>query len=100
MAKKRKSRVTCKRARVKAITKVICRGANGRIVSSKGRSAGKGSGKRVSARASKMVCPRTFKSSQVRRHGKTGNCYIKLDSGRWRWVKKVKAGSRRHYEAG
>lgn len=103
MAKKRKrssGRTTCKRVRIKGHSKTICRSKRtGRIVSSRAASSTRrkasGGKRRKSTRKGKrrsysgnLVCPSRYKGRTVGIH--KGRCYIKLKSGRWRWVKKVR----------
>lgn len=96
MGKKRKG-ISCRRTRIKGHTKTICRSARtGKIVRSpKGRSSG-GSKRRASKRSSKrsgykgrLVCPSRHKGRKVHL-AKGGGCYIKLKSGKARFVKKVR----------
>lgn len=104
MAKKRKrssGRTTCKRVRIKGHSKTICRSKRtGRIVSSRAASSTRrkasGGKRRKSTRKGKrrsysgnLVCPSRWRGKPVR-IGKGGRCFIKMQSGRTRFVKKVR----------
>lgn len=84
----------CKTVRIKGGYKKICRDAKGRI-----RAQGKkvsSPRKATSARGGgkPTKCPARYRGKKVYRT-KRGGCYIKLKSGRPRFVKKVRARRRR-----
>jgi hypothetical protein len=76
--------VKCKRVRVGAHTKTVCRSSKtGRIV-----------------KGGKMVCPKTWRGKKVRYSTKAKRCYVqgtnrKTGAKYRRFVKKVAAGSKR-----
>jgi len=76
--------VKCKKVRVGAHSKTVCRSTKtGRIV-----------------RGGKMVCPKTYRGKKVRYSKKAKQCYIegrnrKTGSKYRRFVKKVRAGTKR-----
>jgi hypothetical protein len=96
--RKGKGRPSCKRVRIKGHTKVICRSKRtGRIVRSSAtgtrRRRKAGTRRKSSSRRRKssgnLICPSRSKGRKVH-IAKGGGCYIKLKSGKARFVKKVR----------